>query len=155
SQDAAGNVQIPIGQAIPNILNFWHNNVLAGNPLDLQAANPNYIGNYMAAGFGIPLGWFDPNYKTPVSLQMNIGIQREIRHGLVFSADYLRNIETHSLLGIDVNHVGAARNFDLGAAQNIVSITNASKGCGTGFDSASIDCAIAAGATIFDYAGNG
>ncbi len=155
SQDAAGNVQIPVGQAIPNILSFWHNNVLAGNPLDLKAANPNYIGNYMAAGFGIPLGWFDPNYKTPVSVQMNVGIQREIRHGMVFSADYLRNVETRTLLGVDVNHVGDVKNFDITAAQQAVSVTNDAFGCPFASDSASINCAIAAGATIFDYAGNG
>src|SRR5882762_5911964 len=165
SADAAGNVQLAIGQAIPNVLDFWHNNVLAGNPLDLKADNPNYIGQYMAAGFGIPLGWFDPNYKTPVSVQMNIGIQREIRHGMVFSADYLRNIETRSLLGVDINHVGDVRNFDAAAAANIIGITNgkvtpkpgtySGVNCGTLSGPAAIDCAISGGATIFDYADHG
>ena len=160
SVDPAGKVPIPIGQAIPNVLNFWHNNVLAGNPFDLKAANPNFIDNYMAAGFGIPLGWFDPNYKTPRSVQLNIGIQREVRHGMVFSADYLRNIETRSLLGVDVNHVGAAKNFDATAAANIIGITNAGfthngVNCGTLAGGAGVDCAIAAGASIVDYAGNG
>ena len=43
---------------------------------------------------------FAPGYKTPRSLQMNVGIQREIRRGMVFSADYLRNVGTRSLLSI-------------------------------------------------------
>jgi hypothetical protein len=156
SVDAAGKVPIPVGQAIPNVLSFWHNNVLAGNPFDLSAPNPNFIDNYMdpAAGFGIPLGWFDPNYKTPVSVQMNIGLQREIRRGMVLSADYLRNVETRSLLGIDVNHVGAAKNFDAAAAANVISITNGQFSQG-GVPCTTVDCAISAGATIFDYAGNG
>jgi len=144
---------IPIGLAAPNILSFWHNSVLAGNPFTLANANPNYIGNFLAAGAGLPLGWFDPNYKTPVSVQMNIGIQREIRHGMVFSADFLRNIETRSLLGIDINHVGSVANFNATAASTAIDATNAHFGCGTG--SAGIDCAILAGAGIGDYADNG
>ena len=31
---------------------------------------------------------------------MNFGFQREIRHGMVFTADFLRNVETHGLLGV-------------------------------------------------------
>ena len=34
---------------------------------------------------------FAPNYQTPRSVQMNLGIQKEIRHGMVASVDYLRN----------------------------------------------------------------
>ena len=52
---------------------------------------------------------FAPNYVTPRSVQMNFGIQHEIRRGMVFTADYLRNISTHTLLTMDTNHVGAAR----------------------------------------------
>ena len=81
---------------------------------------------------------------------MNIGIQREIRHGMVFSADYLRNIETRSLLGIDVNHVGDVGHFDATAATAAITDTNAAFGCPPG--SAGINCAILAGAGIADYA---
>ena len=155
-KNATGNPigYIPVGKAIPLMVGFW-DQYLAGNPLDLQAPNPNYIGNYLGAGLGVPLGLFAPGYKTPVSLQLNIGIQREIRKGMVFSADFVRNVETRSLLGIDVNHDGSVKNFNLGAAQAAISDTNKSFKCGTGFDSASINCAIAAGATMTDYANNG
>ena len=139
---------IPAGQAIANDVTFW-NQYKAGNPVDLTAANPNYIGDFLAAGLGVPLGVFAPDYKTPRSLQINIGIQREVRPGLIFSADYLRNVETRSLVGIDENHVGDVKNFDSTAAQTAISTTNAHFGCTT------VDCSIAAGATMVDFAGNG
>jgi hypothetical protein len=139
---------VRVGDAIPSILTFW-NQYKAGNPLDLKAANPNYIGNFLSAGLGVPLGVIAPNYKTPVSVQMNFGIQREIRHGMVFSADYLRNVETRSLLGIDINHDGDVRNFSLGNAQAAIAATNATFACAT------VDCAITAGATMADYGNHG
>jgi hypothetical protein len=144
-----------VGNVVPQIMTFWQQ-VLAGNPLDLQAPNPNYIKNFLDVGLGVPgPALFAPNYKTPVSVQMNVGIQREIRHGMVFSADFLRNIETRTLLGIDINKVGDVSTFNLAGAQGAISATNSAFGCTTGFDSASIDCAITAGATMADYAGNG
>ncbi len=148
---SCGN-DLRVGDAIPSILSFW-NQYKAGNAFDLQAANPNYIGNYLSAGQGVPLGVIGPNYKTPVSVQMNIGIQRQIRPGMVLSVDYLRNVGTRSLLGIDINHVGDAKYFNAAAANAAITATNGSFGCGAG--SAGIDCAIAAGAQMSDYADNG
>jgi hypothetical protein len=141
-----------IGNVIPQIMSFW-SQVKAGNPTNLQAPNPNYIGNYVAAGISPGVALFAPDYKTPRSLQMNVGIQREIRHGMVFSADYLRNVETRSLIGIDQNHEGDVSNFNLGGANAAINATNASFGCAPG--PAGVNCAIAAGATMSDYAGNG
>lgn len=139
-----------IGSVIPQILSFW-NQVKAGNPTNLQAPNPNYIGNFLSAGIGSNGGvaLFAPDYKTPRSLQMNVGIQHEIRHGMVFQADYLRNVETRSLIGVDVNQQGNVKYFNLAGAQAAIAATNTSFGCAT------VNCAIAAGATIADYAGNG
>jgi hypothetical protein len=163
----ANGTSIPIGLAAPNILNFWHNVVLPGNPVDLAAANPNFIGNFLAAGVGIPnggaTGLFDPHYKTPVSVQMNVGIQREIRHGMVFSADYLRNIETRSLLGIDVNHVGDVSHFNAAAAAAAIADTLAACGPGSTLNSVAQPngClgipghADGSPATIADFADNG
>jgi Carboxypeptidase regulatory-like domain len=152
---AGGSITLPagvcgdhIGNQIPEILSFW-NQVKAGNPTNLQAPNPNYIGNLLGIGVGLPLGLFDPNYKTPRSLQMNAGIQHEIRHGMVFSADYLRNVETRSLLGVDINHVGDVSTFNLAGAQAAIAATNAH------FGAATVDQAIAAGAKMTDYATNG
>ncbi|HEX3739842.1 MAG TPA: carboxypeptidase regulatory-like domain-containing protein [Terriglobales bacterium] len=138
-----------MGNVIPGILSFWQT-VLAGNTFDPHTPNPNYAGTLLGEGLGQPADLFDPNYRTPVSVQMNIGIQREIRHGMVLSADYLRNVETRTLLAIDVNKVGDVSNFNLGAAQSAIAATNASfGGCG------SVDCAIGAGASIDDYVANG
>jgi len=151
--DLCGN-NVAVGTEIPQILAFWQK-VLAGNPLDLNAPNPNFIGNFLSTGQGTAgnIGMFAPGYKTPRSLQLNAGIQHEIRRGMVFSADYLRNIETRTLLSTDINHVGDVANFNSTAAAAAINTTNAAFNCGPG--SAGVDCAIAAGASMVDYAGNG
>jgi hypothetical protein len=112
--------------------------------------NPNFIGNNPAlcgtpgntcaaanlSGFDL----FNPNYRTPRSWQMNIGIQHEIRHGMVFTADYLRNIGEHFLLVQDVNHSGAARSYNQAnaaaardfAQQNAATVFLGTKNCPAG-----------------------
>src|SRR5712671_713963 len=65
--DASICGNVAVGTVIPQILDFW-NQVLAGNPLDLASPNPNFIGNFLSAGLGVPLGPFAPNYKTPRSV---------------------------------------------------------------------------------------
>jgi hypothetical protein len=117
------------------------------------ASNPSFIGSTLADGedaTGTDL--LAPNYVSPRSLQMNLGFQHEIRPGMVLTMDYLRNIETHTLLAIDTNHVGDARFFSLAAAQNAVAFTTAQFGCAGGYSPAAINCAIAAGATMSSFA---
>lgn len=143
---------VRVGSAIPAILSTWAK-YKAGNPLDLAAPNPNYVGNSLATGTNVGSALFDPNYKTPRSLQLNLGIQREIRHGMVLSADYLRNVETHSLLGIDINRAGDASIFSASNALAAINATNAHFGCPAG--AAGVNCAIAAGAKMKDYANRG
>ena len=119
-------------------------------------ANPNFIGETLANGANSTGNNFiAPNYKTPYSIQMNIGIQQQIRRGMVFSADFLRNVGMHYLLAYDTNHVGDARYLNTNSALSAISLTNSGFGCGTGTASADINCAIGAGATIGDYAFNG
>jgi len=139
-----------IGNEIQPILSFW-NLVKAGNPTDLQAPNPSYIGNFLSQGIGSNggIGLFAPDYKTPRSVQMNVGIQHEIRHGMVFSADYLRNVETRTLIGVDINKQGDISTFNLAGAKAAIAATNAQ------FKATTVDGAIANGATMADYAGNG
>jgi Carboxypeptidase regulatory-like domain/TonB dependent receptor len=142
-----------VGSVIPQIMSFWQQ-VLAGNQFNPQNPNPNFVGTSLSQGLGVPgPALFAPNYQTPRSVQINFGIQREIRHGMVFSADYLRNIETHTLLGIDVNKVGDISTFNAAGAAQAIADTNTSFGCPAG--SAGVDCAIKAGASIDDYVGNG
>ena len=47
---------------------------------------------------------------------MNLGFQHEFTPGLIFSLDYVRNVGTRTLLGVDVNHGGAASTFNLANA---------------------------------------
>src|SRR5260370_7327145 len=66
---------------------------------------------------------FDPNYRSPYSVQMNAGVQRELKPGTVLSVDYVRNVGLHTLLGIDANHVGDARFLDQAGAQAAIAAT--------------------------------
>jgi len=114
------------------------------------ATNAAFIGNTLAAGANITgINMFAPNYQTPRSVQMNIGFEHQLGKGVVWSGDYIRNVGTHTLLAIDVNHVGDVRFFNKANAQAAIAATNAAFGC------ADVNCAIAAGATIADYASNG
>jgi carboxypeptidase family protein len=126
--------------------------VLAQGP----STNGAFIGNTLAAGGGVDgINMFAPNYQTPRSVQMNIGFEHQLGKGVVWNADYIRNVGTHTLLAIDVNHVGDIRFFNKTNATAAVAATNASFGCGASTTPAATNCAIAAGATIGDYAGNG
>jgi hypothetical protein len=118
-------------------------------------ANPSFIGTALSdtGPNGSSTNLFAPNYQSPRSLQMNIGIQREIRKGMVLTADYLRNVSTHTLLAVDTNHVGDARFFNEPNAVAAIAATNTSFGCAP--TTAGIPCAIGAGATISSYAVNG
>ena len=89
----------------------------------LSALNPNY-------------DLFYPNYRTPRSWQMNLGIQKEIRPGTVLSVDYIRNIGEHYLIGQDVNHSGAARSFNQANAVAARDAAQTAAGCPTGFGQA-------------------
>jgi hypothetical protein len=64
-------------------------------------------------------------------------------------------VQTHYFIGIDENHAGDVRYFNKAAAVRSISETNQSFNCGSGVDSNSIQCAIAAGAQMTDYANHG
>ena len=100
----------------------------------LATSNPNFIGNPNA--FAGPnengLSLLAPDYQTPRSVQMNVGIQHELRPGLVLNADFLRNVGTRNLLGIDVNHGGAVSTFNLVNAINDRDTAQVANGCPTG-----------------------
>jgi hypothetical protein len=146
----------PIGQVQAQIASLQAQYQKASQSVG-AGPNPGYILNPAVLGDTGPSGTgtnlFAPNYRTPRSVQMNFGVQREIRAGMVFTADYLRNISTHTLLAVDTNHVGDARFLNMGAAQAAIDKTNTALGCAPG--PTGIPCAIAAGATIVTYASNG
>jgi hypothetical protein len=118
------------------------------------ALNPGFLGETLSESQnGNSL--YAPNYESPRSWQMNAGLQHEFGRGTVVSADYIRNISLRFLLGVDTNHVGDARFLNKTAATNAIAATTAAFKCAGGSSSAAIDCAIGAGATIDDFAGNG
>jgi hypothetical protein len=152
--DANGN-PVSIGAAAPVLAALQKHFQQVAASIGANAINGSYLPSLIASGSPLPTGFFDPNFKTPRSLQMNGGVQRQIWKGAVVSADYLRNVATHYGLGQDINHVGDTRYFNLSAAQAAISATNNKFGCGTGIDAASINCAITAGATMANYASHG
>jgi hypothetical protein len=132
----------------------------ADSPFSLNAPNPNYAGSLLDHGLGIGFGalMYDPNFQTPRSVQMNIGVQQEIRTGMVLSADFVRNVQTHYLLGIDENHTGDIRYFNKAAAQQAVAATLSQ--CGVTTINQAIQACPAlhpagGGVSMVDFANNG
>jgi len=148
-KNAVGNV----ATAISDLQKTYQAATLAAGP----QANGAYFGNVnTTANTG---SMFAPNFRTPYSVQMNVGFQRQLHPGTVLSVDYVRNVGLHTLLGIDQNHQGDASTLNPAVASAAIDATNASfkdslgNPCPAG--SAGINCAILAGAKIGDYAGNG
>jgi hypothetical protein len=145
----------PIGNSVADIVALqkqFQAATLAAGP----QANGGYIGNALLAASNITgTTLYSPNFQTPRSYQMNVGVQHQLHPGTIISVDYLRNVGVHTLLAIDENHVGDAAFLDQGGALAAIAATNAGfTGC-SGTSAANIDCAISKGATIADYAGNG
>ncbi len=153
----------PIGQ-VASAIAAIQGQYQAATAASGAASNPGFIGNTLTSTTnGTATDLFAPNYQTPRSVQMNFGLQHEFRPGLVLSADFVRNVETHTLLAIDVNHVGDARFFNLANAKTAIATTLANCGVAT-INMAISNCPDnpetgAAGynqpATIADFASNG
>ncbi len=94
-------------------------------------------------------------YKRPYGIMLNIGVQRELRQGLVLSIDFLRNRGVHFNQTTDLNRIGAANTLDVPIARDAIMATNDDFGCPAVVSAAAINCAIAAGASISDYANFG
>lgn len=113
----------PIGSVATQIAQlqqaFQASTVRAG-----AAVNGVYFGNTLEDSTGLTgTAMLAPNYQTPRSVQMNIGMEHQLGKGVVWSADYVRNVATHTLLAVDVNHVGDTRFFNLGNAKTAISTT--------------------------------
>jgi len=152
----AGGAPITIGAAAPAILAFEHQ-YQSEYPFTPTLPNGGYIGSLLGEGLGIGSNGapatFAPGFRTPRSFQMNVGIQRELHRGVILSVDYVRNVETKSLLGIDLNHTGDTRYFNMPGALAAISTVNTGLGCPS--DPSGINCAIANGATMSSYAAAG
>jgi hypothetical protein len=125
-----------IGNAVPAVVALSHQ-YQAASPFDLSQSNPSYAGQYLTdctggtnCFFAPGTNMFDPNYRSPRSVVMNIGIQRELRPGMVLSVDFIRNVQTHFLLGVDQNHAGDTRFFNVAGAN--AAIAGVIANCGGG-----------------------
>jgi hypothetical protein len=157
--NAANGGPVAIG-TVANQIAAFQKQYQADSPFSLSAPNPNYVGSLLnhGLGFGSIANMYDPNFRTPRSVQMNIGIQKEIRQGMIFSADFVRNVQTHYFVGIDENHTGDIRYFNELAAEQAIAATLAKCGVLT------VGQAIRAcpglypgggGASMVDFANNG
>jgi hypothetical protein len=146
----------PIGEAAPAIAALQAQYQAATSALSLDAPNPGYIGTTHAAGIDVNgIAMLAPNYVTPRSVQMNLGLEHLFGKSSVFKMDYLRSIATHTLLAEDVNDVGNAEYFNFQNAQAAIAATTAQFGCGGGSSGSAINCAISKGAQITNFAAHG
>ena len=101
-------------------------------------------------------------YKRPYGIMFNIGVQREIKPGLVLSVDYVRNRGVHFGQLIDLNRSGAANTLNVATARaaindtaNAFRVAGGAAPCSGRTGSAAIDCVILNGGSIIDFADHG
>lgn len=155
----------PIGAVAADFVALQQMFVAATTAIGAAGVNRTFVGNTLAEGLdstGNQL--IAPNYRTPYSVQMNAGVQRELRQGTVLSADYVRNVGLHFLVGYDTNHIGDARFLDvpnaLGAINATILTSRASCPLASGpgpSSQAAVSCYISSvpGASIVNFASNG
>ena len=147
---------MPISQAAPYfaaLQKAYQTATITAGP----SSNGNYVANSLFEAPSVNgLSLYAPNFRTTRSVQINIGVQRELWKGGIFTADYIRNVGLHFQQSLDVNQVGNASYFNTTAAANAIAATLAGGADGKGTTPwVSIDDAIAGGATIANFAGNG
>ena len=150
----------PIGSVVDQVV-AAQSAYQAANAAQARNFNPRGLPGFQdpnVFNFNTGFGVLSSNLKLPRSASFNFGFQRQLRKSLFISADYIRNVNTHSLLNRDVNNVGAANTLNVSAAQNAIANTLAA--CGAN----SIDAAIAfcptsvhpaGGASIADFGAQG
>ena len=157
---ATGVCQQPLSVAGPLVFDLQQQYQAAVKALGPQS-NSNFVGNDLTLNTHIVGPAFAPDFRTARSYQMNIGVQRQLTRGGVFTADYVRNVSLHFQTAVDVNHVGDSRYLNQTAALNAINATAGAFGCATATSGATaqaaVDCYLAAnpGASINDFAGNG
>jgi hypothetical protein len=106
-----------IGVAAPQVVALQQA-YQAATSATASGANPSFIGNpgAFAGPYANGLSLLAPNYQTPRSVHMNLGFEHELKPGLIFTLGYKRDVTTRTLLGIDVNHGGAASTFNVANA---------------------------------------
>ena len=113
------------GTCLANFQDAFQASYAAGGP------NAAFVPTALANNALMTTGLLDPNYKSPRAIQMNVGMQRELRPGLVLTADYIRNVGLHYLIGTDINHTGDVAFFNKDAAATAIANTLAFCGAAT------------------------
>jgi hypothetical protein len=159
-QPSGVNPNSCFGAALGNVIPF----ALQAQSL-LRSASAELAANWPPPGalpkFNTDLGVFgggsiiDPHYISPYGLQLNFGVQQEIKPGLVLNVDYVMNRGVHFPMLVDRNRVGAANSLNVPAAQAAMNTTFGDHGCALATNAANIDCVIADGGDIFEFADNG
>lgn len=162
TQSAAGLCGQPIGSVATAVGDLQTAFQAANAALTSSSPNPSFLGQALNSQQGL----LAPTYQTPRSLQMNIGLQKQLWPTTLFSADYVRNVGTHYLIGSDTNHVGDATHLNNNAALNAINNTLGSNPLSSGCAPAAsigassqtaVNCYLAAvpGANIADFANHG
>jgi Carboxypeptidase regulatory-like domain len=149
--DIATLVGQPIGSVVNQVVAL-QNAYQAFNAASASTFNANGTPGFNdpnVFNFNTIEGVLAPNLKIPRSFSLNIGVQRQLTPTLFLSVDYIRNVNTHSLVNYDVNDVGAASTLNVPAANAAIAATESQFGC------ANIQCTIANGATIQSFSANG
>jgi hypothetical protein len=121
-----------ISSVAPQILALSSAYQAAAATLGGSQPNGAFVGTALSALNSNGRDLFFPGYRTPRSWQMNLGFQKELRPGTVFSMDYIRNIGEHYLIAQDINHSGAARSFNQANAVAARDAAQVANGCPTG-----------------------
>ena len=147
---------VTVAKAIADLQTAYQAATVTAGP----GANGSFVPN-LGGTIGNPASTLAPDYVTPRSFQWNAGFQHQIARGTVLSVDYVHNMATHFLLGIDTNHVGAARNLNVANALAAINVTVKGSGCGPATSAgassqAAIACYLAANptATIVNFGSN-
>ncbi len=160
-QSAAGLCGQRIGNVATQVANL-QTAFQAATALNSGSPNPSFLGQALNSQQGL----LAPNYQTPRSVQMNIGLQKQLWPSTLFTADYVRNVGTHYLIGYDTNHVGDATHLNTNAALNAINNTLGSNPLSLGCTPATsagassqtaVNCYMASvpGASIADFASHG
>lgn len=159
---AAGLCGQRIGSVATQIADLQTAFQTANAALTSSSPNPSFLGQSLNSQQGL----LAPGYQTPRSLQMNIGLQKQLWAETLFTVDYVRNVGTHYLIGYDTNHVGDATHLNTNAGLNAINNTLAanalSAGCAPatsagGSSQAAVNCYLASvpSASISDFASHG
>jgi hypothetical protein len=97
-----------VGGAVADLQSAYQAAVAAAG----ASSNPNFVGNTLA--MSVPangLAAFAPDYRTPRSYQMHLGMQRQMWGSGVLTLDFVRNVSQRFGLTVDTNRVGDANHL--------------------------------------------